>query len=317
MRREVTAISGLSMAISFMASVVLCLQIAHMKSGPEWQISGLTAWIVEFAIFGAAIYAWRRSVTLSGWVLGILVMLFIRLATSTSAAVGLMLMQVSDEINIALGRTSTLGPRICAAAFTIMICYPLRVMLPVRVAAKRDRKRFANSAAAVEANSAAPAEGDPAVVLVGSKETIPVWEIRPRVTGVTRNQDGLPADSGLDGTIDLPLKALLTQVPPELVGEHARDYGESHPVPIPMELIVPQLKEARVLVKLSDLCDWLPPGAMQDLSGRDLESVAGLVMLPLDLIVPQLPPGVLELPPPAPPAWANLDESNSVLFATI
>jgi hypothetical protein len=316
MRREFTAISALSMAISFVAAVVLCLQVAQIKSAPEWQISGPTAWAVEIAIFGTAVYAWRSGISLSGWMLGILVLVFLRLALATAAALALNLFQGVTDLTLALDRTATLGPRVCTALFALMIFYPLRVLLPVRSVGKRSTKRFAESAAAVSA--AGPRrDGDPALVLVGGDQAIPVWDTRAKGSLGNQPQDLARPLMELEGTVEVPLRPLLAQVPEDLWGENVHDYDESHPVPIPLEVIIPQLREARIVARLGDLHEWLPPGTMRAPLEFDLEREAALVILPLEWIVPQLPPEALELPPPSPPAWAKVSETESVLFATV
>jgi len=316
MRREFTAISAFSMAISFVAAVVLCIQIAQVKSAPEWQISGVTAWVVEVAIFGTAVYAWRQGISLSGWILGICLLVFVRLALATGAALGLALVQNLSDFNVALDRTSALGPRICAALFALMVFYPLRLLLPVRTYSKSRKRRFAESAAVGTAIAIA-GEGDPALVLGGGSDTIPIWDTRPKVS-VARVEDSLHPVVELDGTIEVPLRAVLAQIPPDLIGESAHEYDESHPVSIPLDAIVPQLREARIAVRLGSLHDWLPPGTMHAPLEFDVEREASLVLLPLELIVPQLPPEALELPPPSPPAWAKLSgDTEPVVFATI
>ena len=301
------------MAISFVAAVVLCLQITQVQAAPEWQISGLTVWAVSLAIFGTAIYAWRPGISLSGWILGILVLTLVSLSLTMGTAAVLAFVQGGGDFTAAMGRTSTLAPRMCAAFFSLMVFYPLRLLLPVRKPRKPDRRRFAQSAAAQEAGAG---EGDPAVLLVGGDQAIPVWEMRSRPGAARQSSDTLTSLE-LDGSVDLPFDVLLAQVPRDMWGDGAEGYSASLPVPVPLEVIFPQIKEARVVMRLADLRQLLPPGAMKDPSDTDLDREEGLVLLPLELIVPQLPPEALELPPPSPPAWATVDEDESVLFATI
>ena len=318
MRRDFTAISGFSMAISFVAAVVLCLQITQTKAAPEWQISGATVWIVQLAIFGTAVYAWRPGISLSGWMLGILVLIFVSLSLVTTTSLALAFIQGGGDFPTAFGRTASLGPRVCAAFFALMVVYPLRVLLPIRRERPR-RRRFTASDDA--AGMVMPgAEGDPAVLLVGGDEAIPVWEPRSRPAGGRGDGESTSISMGglgLDGTIDLPLHAVLAQVPRELWGGSAQGYDPSHPVPVPLEVVVPQLKDARIVVRLLDLYDWLPPDAVRSPAELGDGKQSEVVLLPLELIVPQLPLEVFELPPATPPAWAHVDENESVLFATI
>jgi len=304
------------MAISFLAAVVVCLQLTQIKAAPEWQIAGATAWTVELAIFGTAVYAWRSRISLSGWILGILVLIFLRLLLGTTAALSMSLFQNVGHFTTALDRTATLGPRVCMAFFSLMVFYPLRVLLPIRQEHRPDRKRFAERAMAMN-TIVASKEGEPAVLLVGHDHTIPVWQTRPK-PGVAAAPDPLPVTTiDLEGSIDLPLNAVLAQIPRELWGENAGGYNASHPVPVPLDVIIPQLKEARIAVRLGEIHQWLPPGAMRDPSELDLERGASLILLPLELVVPQIPCEVFELPAPSPPAWANIRENEMVLFATV
>ena len=55
MRREFTVISGLSMAISFAAAVVLSLHISQLPGQTNWGLPPFTLWALEVAIFGTAI----------------------------------------------------------------------------------------------------------------------------------------------------------------------------------------------------------------------------------------------------------------------
>ena len=315
MRRDFTAISGFSMAISFVAAVVLCIQITQMKAAPEWQISGATVWAVQLAIFGTAVYAWRPGISLSGWILGILLLILVSLSLTTTTALALTFIQGLGDFPSSFNRTSALGPRVCAAFFSLMVFYPVRVVLPIRRERPR-RKRFVADGDATSM-AIAGAEGDPALLLVGGDDAIPVWDARRRaVPGGISTSDSVPALE-LEGTVDLPLSAVLAQIPRELWGENAQGYTPSHPVAIPMEVVVPQLKEARIVVRLLDLYTWLPPGAVRAPAELDHERQSELILLPLELVVPQLPLEVFELPPATPPAWAHMDENESVLFATI
>ncbi len=311
MRRDFTAISGFSMAISFVAAVVLCIQITQMKAAPEWQIAGATVWIVQLAIFGTAVYAWRPGISLSGWILGILLLILVSLSLTTTTALTLAFLQGVGDFPSAFSRTGSLGPRVCAAFFALMVFYPVRVLLPIR-RARPVRKRSKGG----NADAGATAEGEPAVLVVGGSQAIPVWEARNHPAGSSGPSTSI-SSLEFDGTIDLPLSAVLAQVPRELWGDGAGDYAPSHPVSVPIEVVVPQLKEARIVVRWTDLYEWLPPGAGRTETELGHDKNNELVLLPLELVVPQLPAEVFELPEATAPAWAHVDEEESVLFATI
>jgi len=311
MRRDFTAISGFSMAISFVAAVVLCLQITQMKAAPEWQIAGATVWIVQLAIFGTAVYAWRPGISLSGWILGILLLILVSLSLTTTTALTLAFLQGVGDFPSAFSRTGSLGPRVCAAFFALMVSYPVRILLPIR-RERPIRKRSRDG----DADAGIAAGGDPAVLLVGGDQAIPVWDARNRPVGSSAPSTSI-SSLELDGTIDLPLGAVLAQVPRELWGDTAGDYASSHLVSVPVEVVVPQLKEARIAIRWLDLYEWLPPGAGRAEPELGHDKRDELVLLPLELVVLQLPPEVFELPEATAPAWAHVDENESVLFATI
>jgi len=218
----------------------------------------------------------------------------------------------------AVAKASMLAPRLCAAAFSLMVFYPLRTLLPTRVAeVLPDTSRFASSEAV---NAAASRDKDeaPSVVVLSDGEKVPFWQgddARPSSPG---HRPGPVLDEAMDGHVSLPLSLLLTLLPQELVGEKAQRNQESVEVAIPLASVIPQLREARIVVSLADLHEWLPAGTMKKLPGRESEAgdQGDLVILPLAWVVPRLPSEVLELPPPSPPAWAEAKEDEPVVFAT-
>jgi len=318
MRREFTAISGFSMAISFAAAIVLSLQISQLPGHTNWGLPPFTMWALEVAVFGTAVYAWRTNASLGGWSLGILALVTLRLLLTTSVAFVLTVMHGGSYFAPAVAKASMLAPRLCAAAFSLMVFYPLRTLLPTRVAeVLPDTSRFASSEAV---NAAASRDKDeaPSVVVLSDGEKVPFWQgddARPSSPG---HRPGPVLDEAMDGHVSLPLSLLLTLLPQELVGEKAQRNQESVEVAIPLASVIPQLREARIVVSLADLYELLPAGTMKKLPGRESEAgdQGDLVILPLAWVVPRLPSEVLELPPPSPPAWAEAKEDEPVVFAT-
>lgn len=315
MRREFTVISAFSTSISFVAAVVVCLQVAQMTDVPQWKVSPTTLWALEVAIFGTAVYAWQTGVSLGGWLLGIAGLVLTQMCVSTVAGVGSVLPQGSYDVALGLSVALQPLPRMCAVAFSLMIFYPLRVFLPLRpVQSAPDSKRFANSAAVKSADAMAGPGNQPVVLVTGS-DKIPVWH-----NGAQDSQPhapGQPLPAALtDRSIALPLGGLLGIVPHELLDKRADKYPDSHPVSVPLEVIFPQLKEAQIFVKLSDLRGWLPSGVMRAPRNEDGAGEEASVMLPLDFVVPQMPAEALALPPPSPPPWAQLEAPEAVSFAT-
>lgn len=316
MRREFTAISAFSMTISFVAAIVLCVQVAQLELPAEWRISGPILWALEAAVFGAAVYAWRSDISLAGWLVGILGLTAIRLMVSTAAAFGLAALLAEEDLGMALGQTFVLAPRLAAVVFSVMTFYPLRAFLPARPPIRRGgRRRFGGSEAA-RLGAGEGANGEQPVVLVTGNEKVAVWE-DGEVPDRPRRAATLLADVDVSGAVEVPLSAVLQQVPRELWGERARQYQGTERVAIPLSAIVPQLPEAQVLVSLADLQGWLPTGAMKAPATQDRDEGSSMVSLPLELIVPLLPPEVLALPEPSPPRWAQLEPPGVISFATV
>ena len=318
MRREFTVISGFSMAISFAAAVVLCLHISQLPGQTNWGLPPFTMWALEAAIFGTAVYVWRPTASLGGWSFGILALVTLRLLLTTSVAVVLTVMQGSPYFAPALVKAGLLAPRLCAAAFSLMVFYPLRVLLPTRAAeAVPDTSRFANSEA-VDAAEARDGKEAPSVVVLSAGEKVPFWQAEDSPAVAAQRHSDPVLGEEMEGQVSLPLPLLLSLLPDELLGNKPVRNEESLEVAIPLASIVPQLKEARILVSFADLHEWLPAGTMKKPPDSDSEAADefNTVILPLAWVVPRLPSEVLELPPPSPPAWAEVEEEEPVVFAT-
>ena len=317
MRREFTAISAFSMVIALMAGVVLCMQIAHMKLTPGWEISPLAVWALEAVIFGTAVCAWRPGISLAGWVVGIVGLVLARLALSALAGLALGVMRGEVGEAAALQETSALAPRMCAVIFALMVCYPLRVFLPLRpVRASRGERRFADSPVAQPGVDASRRPDSEMVILAGRMQGREPGSEEAR--GAGRMTDVPRPRVELDGTVELRVRAVMNQMPQELLKEKARGIDDSQMMSIPLEAILPQLREGRIVFSPAQIREWLPAGARRavvEVEERDQEAVS--VTLPLELSVPQLPPEALALPAPSPPEWAKEDESDRVVFARI
>ncbi len=320
MRKEFTAISAFSTLIAFTAGAVLCMQIANLKLTVDWAISPPVLWAFEAAIFGLCVYLWRHGVSFIGWLLGIAGIFVVRIAVTSSAGLGLALMRENPNMESMLQETTSIVPRLCAALFALMVCYPLRVMLPVRqLELGGQRRQFGDSAAARLARGE---EGDRGLLIVtvkdraagGAGESRAKSEVRAPHLGMTSSA------MMMEGDIALPLSTILSLLPDHLVTNQALAFSDSQAVTIPLSIIHTQLKEAQIVFSVADLRTWLPPlvkKAIVQPSESDIEMENGLVSLPLELIVSQLPPDALQLPAPSPPSWAELQESERVVFARI
>ena len=313
MRKELSVIGAFSTVISFVASVVLCMQVAQAKPLSNWHPTNLLTWSIEIVVFGLAILVWRRRASLGGWAVGIAALVLVRLALSAACARAAAQLHPSMTFHQALGQVSACEPRIAAVLFSLMVFYPLRVLLPARLFGRRK---------AAERTSRIESQGDASLWIVRGEERLQV-----QLAGQNGKKEvALQSPAGvvtiaspnqIAGTIELPLRTLLPRIPQDYVAPRATQYSPSHPVSIPLSLIVPQLKEGQIFVRLEEMRDLLPPGLLVAPESTGLEGDPLLVSLALEDVVPALPLEVLELPPPSPPAWAELPDPETVVFATV
>lgn len=318
MRRGFSPIGALSTLIFFLAAVVICLQLAHTKSVPEWRLPPPVVWLLEVAIFGMIVYAWKPRISFGAWMVGIGVLVLVRLSLTATCTLGYQVVQQSASLE-GLGAQHLSGPvlRICAALFAVMVLYPMRGVLPVRLLAAREGRRISTSAAG-SATSGSGAANEPALWFVRGEEKIPVWLGAGRQSDDDAIVPDLAQDETIEGSVLLPLREVLAQVPPELVSQKAMECQDSTFVSLPLSVIVPQLKEARIVVRLDDLRNWIPSETINvPPDWADPGAEAPLVFLPLELVVPRLPEELLELPPPSPPDWAKDKQADTVVFAII
>ena len=319
MRKEFTAISAFSTVLAFTAGAVLCMQVSQMQAQPGADISVPVLWAIEAAVFGTAVYVWQSQVTVPGWILGIAGLIGIRTALVSVAGLMLAVMQETANVAASLQETSQLMPRICAMVFALMVCYPIRVFLPMRAVEIRRRGRGFADSAAVKSATAGAEEGDRGLLIVTVKDRASMGRKQPRPTPAEAIADLTPA-AGIEGDVELPLSSVLALFPEDIVTDKALALSDTGSMGIPFDVIHPQLKEAQVVFSVADLRNWLPPAVRKSLvqsSDSDLEVENTLVLLPLESIVPQLPPEALELPLPSPPPWAEVEAAESIVFAKI
>ncbi len=319
MRKDFTAISAFSTLAAFTAGAVLCVQFSRTELQIGLTTSAPVLWAVEAVIFGTAVYVWRSKVSFFGWLLGIGGMLAFRIALVSAAALIMMVTQQMDHSEAALRQAADFVPRTCAVVFSLMAFYPLRVFLPLREAQiTRKGRAFANSAAVKSATAAAEADRGLLIVTVkdrasGEEAVVPP----PPPPGL--GQD-IPPKLSIEGEVEVPAKPVLALFPEGLATDRAMAVAETQSFRIPLHMVHPQLREAQVVFSVGELRGMLPPNVRKALvqsedSGHEAESTP--IPLPLQVIVPQLPPDALELPPPSPPAWAEAEATEKVVFATI
>ena len=318
MRKEFTAIGAFSTVLAFTAGAVLCMQISQMEAQPGADISVPVLWAMEAALFGTAVYIWQSQVTVPGWILGIAGLMGLRLALVSVAGLMLAVMQETANVAACLQETSQLLPRICAVVFALMVCYPLRVFLPMRIVEVRRRGRGFADSAAVRSATAGAEEGDRGLLIVTVKDRGSAKRNQPRPASAELMPDLMLAPE-IEGEVELPVSSVLALFPEDILTDKALALSDTGSMAIPLEVIHPQLKEAQVVFSVVDLRSWLPPAirkALVQSSDSDLESENTLVFLPLELIVPQLPPEAFELTSSSPPPWAEAEAAEGIVFAT-
>ncbi len=317
-RKEFTALSAFSVIAACAAGAVLCAQFSQTELQLGMAASGPVLWAVEAVVFGTAIFIWYPRVSFVGWLLGIVGLMTVRVALVSAAGVVIVYAHRVPNAGAALEQAQRLVPRACAVLFSLMACYPLRVFLPLREARSVGKRRSFADSAAVKSAAAGGGEGDGGLLIVtvkgrGSDES----QLQPPIP--PHRGPGMVPQLNVEGEVELPASSILALLPDELVTDKALAIGEAQTVTIPLHIVHPQLREGQVLFTASELRGMLPPAVRKALaqpgdSGPEVENMP--VSLPLEHIVPQLPAEALELPPPAPPAWAEVDESQKIVFAT-
>jgi hypothetical protein len=318
MRKEFTAISAFSTIIAFTAGSVLTMQISQLGLGATMSVTGPVMWAMEAAIFGTAVYLWRSRVSLPGWVMGIAALAGVRVALVSAAALTLALVRETADLGQCLAQTSGLVPRFCGVAFALMVGYPLRDFLPTRPLEHRRKGRGYAESAAVR-TATAGSEGDNGLLIVTVKERGSQGKAQPEPVAPPTRAPGF-LTSPVNGEVALPLATVLALMPEDLVTDKALALADTQTLSLPLDVIHPQLREAQVVFSVADVRELLPVAvrkALVQTTDSDLELESTLISLPLELIVPQLPEGALELPAPSPPKWAEAEMTDSIVFATI
>jgi hypothetical protein len=165
----------------------------------------------------------------------------------------------------------------------------------------------------------AEAQGDGGLLIVTVKDPNAKEEAVAGDRRVPPRPDAVPVGSpSLEGEIALPVSSVLALLPQAMVTDKALALGDAEKVNIPLDVIHPQLGEAQVVFSVAELRSWFPQSVRKALVGPEdsgAEQENSLVILPLDEVVTQLPPEALELPAPSPPAWANAEVTETLVFA--
>jgi hypothetical protein len=317
MQRQLSPVGLFTALISFTAGTLICMQLQQAELVPGWKAPAPLLWTLEAAIFAMIVYGWRPSIDAGSWALTVVGFLAVRnligvaggLAVSVSGGGA-----AGEAIRSALGDLPT---RACAVVFSIMVIYPLRAVLPSRARLARARLREGS------AEEAAARRGEPGsgLLLLMEGEGRGKPEKREAAASAPEGAGGAFAVPELEGGIVVPLGALLPQLPQQAKAEtRAQGLDPDLAVEVPFRLILPQLREARLQLSASELAELLPSGGAWSGFREYLRAPGGPAFtLPLQIVIPQLPPEALELPPLAVPGWAKLEEGEKeeLLFAVV
>ncbi len=305
MRRGLSTISVFSILVSFCAAVVLCLQTPSLPIHPGWPETALTQWGAELVLFGLALLVGRPNLSLRGWLMGMGTLVAVRVLISATAGYVLAGYQSGPAWAAAVTRLDESAPRLAATVFSLMVTYPLRALIPGR--ASRTLETEPDSGRA----------GETSLWVMQGDQSLRVNEREEKTTPSAPMVMTIASPEQYRGSLELPLRVLLAGVPSRWLAPGSGRYTDTEAASVPLSLIVPQLKDARVMLTLDDLRQILPPDLVNFSDRGDSEGEPTVVLLPLEEVISQLPPAALELPPSSPPAWAELPDPESVVFATV
>ncbi len=317
MRNQLTAISASSALIAFTAGIVLCSQLITIDSPAGMAVAEPVRWAIEATIFGTAVFIWRPQISFLGWLLGIAGLVAIRLALGSAATLLLCALHVTTNTAPVLAQASAFLPRLCATGFALMVCYPFRVFLPLRDQTIRWR-RFRNG----RAGSVNQTDPDLELLIVTAKERAAnIASVPSRGESKPQTATGIVSSTTfVEGDIEVPMSTVLALMPENLITDRALALSDSQTMTLPLSAILPQLREAQIIFSVADLRERVPLAVRKALvqpADSDIETENGLVAIPLNLVIPQLPPEALELPPPSLPAWAKVATEEHIVFATV
>ncbi|KPJ64796.1 hypothetical protein AMK68_00475 [candidate division KD3-62 bacterium DG_56] len=132
-----------------------------------------------------------------------------------------------------------------------------------------------------------------------------------------------PADLAADGDVEVPALVIFKQL--HQVGAIDQSVVARVPsdlaVSIPIALVAPGLREGAVVLPISALAPYLPDHLERDglVAEPDEMTTEPMIMLPLEIVVPQIPKEAFVLPAMPSPEWMSLEreEEHSSLESTL
>jgi hypothetical protein len=328
MRKDIGTTSLLAILVLLAAGILLSVQAQRAGEAP-WHIAAWLLWTLELALYAVALFVWQPNLAWHGLALGLIAMLALRHLTASGAAVAGSLMPGAPTLRIALVHSfDDFYPRIISIGFSLLMMYPLRLLLPARASASAvvppapswaDWQPTATTAAPTkdEAELTRTLGRLGTIVLMGGQSptsgelALEVMKHGP-ITSVA-------AARHYEGSVTVTLAEVLDHLPIEAGADTVREKLAPLAVKLPLDLIVPQLKEGQVLLSPAQLATYLPEEAVTLIAGLRMPSPKeAMIALPLRAILPQLPPEVLALPVADPPPWATaVDKAERLPFAGV
>lgn len=319
MQRQFSATGLVTLLFILGAGVLLTAQL-HITAADGWSgIPSWILWIVELSAYIAALLTWIPGISRPCLLLGLVAMLAMRAASAAGAGLVISFLQPAEHFannfRAALGETL---PRSCSIIFAIMAFYPVRYLLPRRSQANRLRERGA-------ADTASPAAALPpahrgGTFLFGAPGSQPGSLVAATPPAAANSNAARPpvvlSEQLRELKLAVPLRVIFPQLPagvlkPELA---ERIFSDAMEVKVPLTAVLPQLGEALIQIPVDELLSYLPKAWLD----HPMAGMEEKVILPLEVVVPQLPEEVLKLSDPCPPAWAAVvSEEEKVLFAQV
>jgi len=309
--KKQASVTGIAAAVLMAAGgILLSAHLSAVRGLPA--IEQRSALPIELAFYLLVMVVVGRRYSLQGYLLGIGCMLGMRLLIDTAAVAWLLLQQHASAVVIADHVFSSTPVWVGSAVMAALSLSPLAGLLPERARADRRARLMAE----VEQNrrqQTAPA-ASPVVEQVRPEPAlyVPAGEQTPKAPVAPRHLDRRVMRQ-VEGWVEIPTQAIVAQLPESLLGKEAANGGVAR---VPLSVVLPELPEGRVRVRLTEVIDCLPEGCLRPDLGV-FGSEAPEIDLPLEVIVPQLPEEVLEVEAARPPVWLKVDpELERTLFVS-
>lgn len=303
MRRGFSPTSAFGALLVGAGAVLLCSRLAQSQS-PQLPISWWLTLALELGVYAALLALFDVPKSLIAYPVGALLLAAVRWGIMLASAGIVTASSGTDLWQEAKAMDGLLIPRLAAMAFAVIAVLPLRDVLQVQRGEAqpptlRQEREASDSEATLLFGSGSLTAG------AGLGTAVQDEDGDGPAAGILDNS--VEETVEIEGSMLLPCEVALKNVPAERLN------GQIEPgtqIEVPLRLIVPQLKEARVLIDMEELAAQLPLGLL-DRDGPAVE-------LPLNEVVSRLPAEVLQRPKATPPAWAQVDvQVEESLFTAV